>query len=246
MIGLEQLKRRYPDLLTPERMRKGNVYVAASLGPSTAANSEESFVEVARWEQGAAYIRVQRSASPAFEYRSVSPKRVHSVALAKGSIVVLPGLPVPQHSKMAKQQPQLFPEDVPVPVEEHRRSTSPPQAVADLDGYDERPDPLRAENAEEFLRALGEYRAWAGDPSLRAMSARCGNKVSHTTFATALKSGSLPKLPLVQALIEGCGGGDEDIRRWTTAWRRLRMKRVDDTAEDTDTSVLQFVRAHVG
>lgn len=40
----------------------------------------------------------------------------------------------------------------------------------------------------------------------------------------ALKSDELPgRLRVVDAIIEGCGGGAEDRQRFATAWRRLRV-----------------------
>ncbi|MFD6949866.1 hypothetical protein A6A08_21370 [Nocardiopsis sp. TSRI0078] len=98
------------------------------------------------------------------------------------------------------------------------------KAVEDFGEYDERPDPLQASSVEEFLGALRGYRIWAGEPSFRKMSDNCGQKVAYSTLNTALNYGRLPKLHIVEAFIEGCGGGRDDVRLWATAWRKLRKR----------------------
>ena len=45
-------------------------------------------------------------------------------------------------------------------------------SIADAEGFDLRPDPLRARTAADFMAALRCYRAWAGDPSYRKMASR--------------------------------------------------------------------------
>jgi hypothetical protein len=56
------------------------------------------------------------------------------------------------------------------------------------------------------------------------MSESWGKRVFHSTFSNAFNSRCLPKLLVVQTLIEGCGGGEEDVQRWTRAWRRLSKR----------------------
>ncbi|ADH69869.1 hypothetical protein [Nocardiopsis dassonvillei] len=98
------------------------------------------------------------------------------------------------------------------------------KAIEDFGEYDERPDPLQTSSAEEFLEALREYRIWAGEPSFRKMSDNCRHKIAYSTLNTALNGGRLPKLHIVEAFIEGCGGDRDDVRRWATAWRKLRKR----------------------
>lgn len=101
--------------------------------------------------------------------------------------------------------------------------SSPPTAVPDLDGHDNRPDPMTATTPAEFVAAMRLFRRWAGTPSYRRMQQNCGNRCSATSFHTALSQDKLPKLPLVEAFIIACGGTDEEYRRWATAWRRLEL-----------------------
>ncbi|OLT26587.1 hypothetical protein BJF83_20710 [Nocardiopsis sp. CNR-923] len=61
------------------------------------------------------------------------------------------------------------------------------------------------------------------------MSHACGQKVAYSTLNTALNGDRLPKLHIVEAFIEGCGGSHDDVRRWATAWRKLRKQEAADS-----------------
>jgi hypothetical protein len=95
--------------------------------------------------------------------------------------------------------------------------------VSDADGYDLRPDPLTAQTPAQFTAALRQFRLWAGNPSLRKISRRSGTAAS--TLCSALRSTTLPTYAVVQAVITGCDGSPEDLRRFTTAWRSLRFQQ---------------------
>jgi hypothetical protein len=100
----------------------------------------------------------------------------------------------------------------------------PYRAVSDVDGYALCPDPLAASTPAELMAALRRYRIWAGEPSYRQMARRSqAGKPGASTLNTALRSDRLPTLSLVLAVINGCGGSAEDLRRFATAWRRLRL-----------------------
>lgn len=92
---------------------------------------------------------------------------------------------------------------------------------ADAPGFDLRPDPLQAKNPAEFVRALRQYRLWAGEPPLRSMARRSG--VGASTICAALNATTLPRLELVIAIVAGCGAGEEEQRRFATAWRAIRL-----------------------
>ncbi|RCV48121.1 hypothetical protein [Marinitenerispora sediminis] len=115
---------------------------------------------------------------------------------------------------------------------------APPRATPDIEGHDLRPDPLRARSPEAFVEAMRAFRVWAGEPSYRAMQSRCGRRVAASTFCTALKSNDMPKLGLVEAFVEACGGDEAEKRRWTTAWRRVSMR--DYTRTDPRGSTDEF------
>jgi len=93
--------------------------------------------------------------------------------------------------------------------------------IGDACGYDLKPDPIRATTEAQFIRALWEYKAWSGDPSWRGMAARAGQTVVHSTMYAAMHGTTLPKLDVVKAIINGCGGTEDDLRAFATAWRRI-------------------------
>jgi hypothetical protein len=106
-----------------------------------------------------------------------------------------------------------------------KRPDSPPPAppLADAEGHDLRPDPLTASTPAELMQALRQFRVWAGQPGYRVMSRRTGYRAAASTLCTALKSDKMPKLEMVQAIIEGCGGSKDDQRLYSTAWRQITL-----------------------
>jgi hypothetical protein len=110
-----------------------------------------------------------------------------------------------------------------------RRGVRVPRPPADLPGYDLKPDPLAARSsAAALIQGLRDYRIWAGEVSFRAIAARSGQRASASAICTALGDAALgrdklPRLQVVIALIEGCGGDEEDQAAWATAWRLGRV-----------------------
>jgi transcriptional regulator with XRE-family HTH domain len=84
-----------------------------------------------------------------------------------------------------------------------------------------RPDPSAARTTAEFLAALREFRAWSGNPSFKAMAALAAGPVSATDIANAMRSSALPGLHIVKAMIEGCGGSDNDVYAFLQANERI-------------------------
>lgn len=101
----------------------------------------------------------------------------------------------------------------------------PPALIPDLDGHALKPDPLTATTFDELIELMREFRAWAGHPSSRDLASRSAGEFSHATISKLLSSqpGGKPPLKLgyVRGFIHACGGDDEDLRRWVTAWRRI-------------------------
>jgi hypothetical protein len=96
------------------------------------------------------------------------------------------------------------------------------QDISEVPGDDLKPDPLTATTAEAFIEVLGQYRAWSGDPPYRLMAERAGQAVVYSTMYSAMTGNALPKLHVVRAIIIGCGGED-DLRLFDSAWRRINM-----------------------
>jgi hypothetical protein len=106
--------------------------------------------------------------------------------------------------------------------------------IIDAFGFDLRPDPLAAANPGQFIGALWQFKVWSGDPSWRKMAARAEQRVVHSTMHAAMNGTTLPKLDVVKAIIIGCGGSEDDLRMFVTAWRRLESARITDTALGAD------------
>lgn len=103
--------------------------------------------------------------------------------------------------------------------------------IPDAPGYDLKPHPEHATTAAEFMRSLRDLRVWAGEPSPRELSRRCGRSPSKTTFWKMLRSDELPQLDLLVVFIEALGMPG-DVEEWRNAWRRLRLTAVNGTGGD--------------
>jgi hypothetical protein len=99
------------------------------------------------------------------------------------------------------------------------------QQIGDAAGFDLKPDPLKATTPAEFIETLRQYKAWSGDPSWRRMAKRAGQAVVHSTMYTAMNGDALPKLDVVKAIVIGCGGGEDDLSSFASAWRRISSGR---------------------
>ncbi|SJZ41913.1 hypothetical protein SAMN02745673_00384 [Marinactinospora thermotolerans DSM 45154] len=95
------------------------------------------------------------------------------------------------------------------------------RVVADLEGYDLRPDPLQASTPAEFVEAMRRYRRWAGQPSFQQMAHDCGHLSSASSFHAMLGGNELPRYTLLNAFVIACGGDEAEFQRWATAWRRI-------------------------
>lgn len=97
-------------------------------------------------------------------------------------------------------------------------------AQPDADGCDLKPDPALARTPAALMDTLRAFRTWAGSPSYRGMAATGGGRFAHTTLHAALNSSDLPDLFMMRVIITGCGGTSSDVARFTTAWRRVKMR----------------------
>jgi hypothetical protein len=93
--------------------------------------------------------------------------------------------------------------------------------IADAAGFDQKPDPLTATTPAEFVQMLWKFKYWSGDPSWRGMAAKANQLVAHSTMYNAMNSDALPKFDVMKAIIIGCGGDEEDLRAFASAWRRV-------------------------
>jgi hypothetical protein len=106
---------------------------------------------------------------------------------------------------------------------------TPPKLREDVEGYsDLKPNPLTATTREEFVQRMREFHVWAGEQSYREISRRSGGAIAASTLCEALnpnKPSRLPSMKVVEGFITGCGGGDDDLADWTTAWRLIKMAK---------------------
>jgi hypothetical protein len=102
--------------------------------------------------------------------------------------------------------------------------------ISDAHGFDLKPDPLAATTAAEFIESLQQYRAWSGNPSWRKMAARAGQAVVHSTMHAAMHADTLPKFDVMKAIVTGCGGSEQDLKAFATAWRRIESRTIHHPA----------------
>lgn len=114
------------------------------------------------------------------------------------------------------------------------RPSGPPPLLDDADGERTEPDPVEATTPEEFIRFLRAFWEWAGRHSFRDLAAWSNGGFSHATvhklLAVAPSKRPPVRLEYVQALIRACGGQDDRVQRWSTAWRRIYVATVASEA----------------
>lgn len=93
--------------------------------------------------------------------------------------------------------------------------------TTEIGSLDLRPDPAGARTAADFVAVLRQYRAWSGDVPWRTIAARAKQNRVHSTIYNAMRRDDLPTLEVVKAIIIGCGGGEDDLRAFTSAWQRI-------------------------
>jgi hypothetical protein len=120
---------------------------------------------------------------------------------------------------------QLGPPDQPSGRHRSRDGQALSQQISDAAGFDLKPDPLKATTSAEFIETLWQYKFWSGDPSWRAMAKRAGQAVVHSTMYAAMNGDTLPKFDVVKAIVVGCGGGEDDVSSFASAWRRIAPGR---------------------
>lgn len=98
-----------------------------------------------------------------------------------------------------------------------------PRPVEDTEGHNYRPDPLLATASAELMSLLRQFRIWCGKPGVRVLSLRVDNRISPSAIHSALQSDRLPRLETLQLIIEALTRDEDDVRRWTTAWRKINL-----------------------
>jgi hypothetical protein len=123
-------------------------------------------------------------------------------------------------------QTGLTVEEAPKEATHGPKHQTPARAIPDVTGFDLCPNPLTAKTAADLVRALSQFRLWAGEPSFRDMERRCEHKVAASTMCMALTCGKLPRMPVIHAILTACGASQEHHQAFATAWRKIRMNEV--------------------
>lgn len=149
-------------------------------------------------------------------------------------------------SKRPVPRPSPTPQKRPVPVE-----PVPARVCADAPGYSLKPDPMTVHNMAELQGQLREFWRWADRPSMRDVAARSGRAFSKSTV-TKLLHEQLPRTKVpelsqkyVAGIVRGCGGDEQEIVRWVTAFRLLDIGKCPASVrpyEDADGIVTSFRR----
>jgi hypothetical protein len=84
-----------------------------------------------------------------------------------------------------------------------------------------KPDPASARTARELIEVLGRYKVWSGDLPWRAVAARARQKRVASTICEAMKRDVLPTRGVIEAIITGCGGSQDDLDAFIAAWQRI-------------------------
>lgn len=92
------------------------------------------------------------------------------------------------------------------------------------------PDPRAARTEAELMAVLRRYRVWAGQPSFREMerslTRRRGpdGRIPASTLCAVINRDKLPRLEMLSAVINACGGDEHDRDRFINAWRQVKMR----------------------
>jgi hypothetical protein len=114
---------------------------------------------------------------------------------------------------------------------------APGPMFPDSGPIDLRPNPHTARTPVEFLQCLMNFRIWSGNRSLRQIAEQSDGRISASGVRNVLNGSELPeRLEVVDAIVVGCGGANEDRADFAFVWRRLYMSPLDSTGADTPLS----------
>lgn len=96
-----------------------------------------------------------------------------------------------------------------------------------------RPNPRQARTEAEFMQCMTAFKVWSGNRSLRQISELSGGRISPSSVRNILIGNTMPdRLGAVDAIVQGCGGSDNDRAAFASAWRRLYIGSMDTTVID--------------
>jgi transcriptional regulator with XRE-family HTH domain len=114
-------------------------------------------------------------------------------------------------------------------------------------GWGPPPIPVAAETSAGFMDCLRRVKIWAGDPPVRTLARRA--KMSPSTVHDILrnKSGNLPSVEAVCAILTACGIEDTSVLgEWVYAWRRLKFAEVEARRQRAARNLISIPRKSLG
>jgi hypothetical protein len=126
--------------------------------------------------------------------------------------------------KLEEEIAARYEQDMPNPGR-HRASSTPDEQGGQQAGgpgdLDLKPDPATAQTARALIEVLVRYKVWSGDLPWRKIAARARQKRVASTLCAAMKRNVLPTREVIEAIITGCGGSQDDLDDFIAAWQRI-------------------------
>ncbi|HZM75479.1 MAG TPA: hypothetical protein VFC19_07115 [Candidatus Limnocylindrales bacterium] len=93
------------------------------------------------------------------------------------------------------------------------------------------PRPDRVNTPAEFMAAMRALRAWAKLTyrQIEDRALQAGDKLPHSTIATALSRNRIPRESTIASFVRACGGDRKDVEAWLAARKRINSEDKADT-----------------
>ena len=103
------------------------------------------------------------------------------------------------------------------------------------------PRPDRVNTPAEFIAAMRALRAWAQLTyrQIEDRARQAGDKLPHSTIATALSRNRIPRESTIASFVRACGGDRKDVEAWLAARKRINS----EDNEKTDGNLAYAVEA---
>jgi hypothetical protein len=95
------------------------------------------------------------------------------------------------------------------------------------------PQPAKAGTPAEFTAALRALRTWSG-LTYRQLEGKSPDPLPASTIATTLGRATLPRERFVDSFTRACGLGEDDVRPWLEARRRIAMNTPAEPTEPVE------------
>lgn len=104
------------------------------------------------------------------------------------------------------------------------------------------PRPDRVNTPAEFIAAMRALRAWAKLTyrQIEDRAREAGDKLPHSTIATALSRNRIPRESTIASFVRACGGDRKDVEAWIAARKRINSNTEE---EKPDTNLAYAVEA---